>query len=100
MKYNDRTPLKEELENEIHFLYYKRNEFNEQKEFRISLPQLRIEYPEIYQIGSLLEIAYSVPLKYLKDGIIIANNDDFQCLKKRCEEIRFGVGSDSEFSDL
>ena len=43
--------------------YYKRNEFDEQKEFRISLPQLRIEHQEIYQIGSLLDIAYLVPLK-------------------------------------
>lgn len=99
IKYIDRTPLKEELENDIHFLYYKRNEFDEQKEFRIFLPQLRIEHPEIYQIWSLLDIAYLVPLKCLKKGIIIANNDDdFQYLKRKCEKNGIMVGNDSQFN--
>lgn len=100
VKYTDSTPLEDEIENQIHCLYYKRTAFKEQNEFRIALPKLRIEKPEIYQVGSLLDIAYCLPLKHLKHGVIIANNDsDFQCLKKRCQETGFGVGESSKFID-
>jgi hypothetical protein len=100
VKYTDRTPTEDELSNDIHCLYYKREKYKEQNEFRIALPLLRIDKPEIYQIGSLLEIAYCVPLKFLKYGIIIAEDEDtFQCLKKRCESLGFGVGDGNEFVD-
>lgn len=100
VKYTDRTPTEDELSNDIHCLYYKREKYKEQNEFRIALPMLRIDKPEIYQIGSLSEIAYCVPLKFLKHGIIIAEDEDtFQCLKKRCESLGFGVGDGSEFVD-
>lgn len=98
VKYTDITPLEDELENQIHYLYYKRTAFKEQNKFRIALPKLRIKKPEIYQVGSLLDIAYCLPLKHLKHGVIIANNDsDFQCLKKRCQEVGFYVGESSKF---
>ena len=72
----------------------------EQNEFRISLPKLRIEQPEIYQVGSLLDIAYCLPLRHLKHGVIIANNDaDFEYLKTRCQESGFSVGDSSRFTD-
>lgn len=101
VKYTDRTPLKEELENDIHCLYYKRNEFKEQKEFRISLPRLRIDYPINYQIGSLLKIAYSVPIKCLRYGTIIADNhNDFQRLKGECEKLGYKIGDVHHFSGL
>ena len=100
VKYTDCTPSVDELENQIHCLYYKRTAFKEQNEFRIALPKLRIEQPEVYQIGSLLNLAYCLPLKHLKYGVIIANNDsDFECLKKRCQEAGFGVGDSSNFTD-
>ena len=100
VKYTDCTPSVDELENQIHCLYYKRTAFKEQNEFRIALPKLRIEQPEVYQIGSLLNLAYCLPLKHLKYGVIIANNDsDFECLKKRCQEAGFGVGVSSNFTD-
>lgn len=101
VKYTDRTPLEDELTNDIHCLYYKREEYKAQNEFRIVLPKLRIEKPEIYRIGSLLDIAYCVPLKHLKHGVIIASNDDeFQCLKKHCEKLGLGVGDSSKFFDV
>lgn len=60
-----------------------------------------VDKPEIYQMGSLSDIAYCVPLKYLKYGIIIANNDaDYQCLKKRCETLGFEVGNHAECIDI
>lgn len=100
VKYTDRTPLEDELPNDIHCLYYKREEYKEQNEFRIALPKIRIDKPEIYEVGSLSDIAYFVPLKYLKYGIIIAdNNDDYQLLKKRCEDLGFGVGNHTEHED-
>ena len=100
VKYTDRTPTEDELSNDIHCLYYKREEYKEQNEFRIALPQLRINKPETYQVGSLSEIAYCVPLKFLKYGIIMAEDEDtFQCLKKRCEALGFGVGDGHEFVD-
>lgn len=95
VKYTDKTPHEDELSNDIHCLYYKRKAYKEQKEFRIALPKLRIESPEVYKMGSLLDVAYCVPLKQLKHGVIIAdNNDDYQCLKERCEKLGFGVADD------
>lgn len=100
VKYTDSTPSVDDLKNQIHCLYYKRTAFKEQNEFRIALPKLKIKEPEIYQIGSLLNIAYCLPLRHLKHGVIIANNDaDFECLKTRCQEAGFGVGDCSKFTD-
>lgn len=100
VKYTDRTPTEDELSNNIHCLYYKREEYKEQNEFRIALPLLRIDKPEIYQIGTLSEIAYCVPLKFLKHGIIMAEDEEtFQCLKKRCESLGFSVGKGNGFID-
>lgn len=98
VKYSDRTPLQEELTNDIHCLYYKREEYREQNEFRIALPQLQIDRPEIYQIGSLSKVAYCVPLKHLKHGVIMAENEEyFQLLKQRCEALGYGVDEGFDF---
>ena len=100
VKYTERTPFEDELSNDIHCLYYKREKYKEQNEFRIALPQLRIDRPEVYQIGSLSDIAYCVPLKYLKYGIIVADDEDkFQLLRKHCEILGFSVGGGYEFVD-
>lgn len=99
VRYTNGTPSEDELHNGIHFLYYKRADYKEQKEFRITLPTLRINNPELYEIGSLSDIAYCVPLKHLKYGKIIVDNEtDFQRLKEHCEKLGFGVCDGSEFS--
>ena len=85
-------------EDDIHCLYYKREEYREQNEFRIALPQLRIDRPAIYQIGSLSKVAYCVPLMHLKHGVIMAENEEnFQLLKQRCEALGYGVGDGFDF---
>ena len=61
--YIDVTPSKSEIDNQIHPLFYKRKIFEQQKEFRIALPQLRINDAQNYNIGSIEDIAYQVPLK-------------------------------------
>lgn len=99
--YAERTPFEDEIKNGIHCLYYKRERHREQNEFRISLPQLQIEKPKIYQIGSLLDIAYCLPLRCLKHGVIIADNDnDFQALKRSCTDAGLGIGDRSRFFDI
>lgn len=100
VQYTDETPVEDEIINQIHFLYYKRLEYKEQNEFRIALPKLQIDKPEIYKFGTLLDIAYCLPLKCLNHGVIIANNDaDFQYLKEHCIKSGFGVGESSNFVD-
>ncbi len=97
VKYVDKTPCEDELTNQIHCLYYKRKEFEAQNEFRIALPKLRIEKPEIYKVGSLVDIAYCVPIKCLKHGIVVANNDaDFQALKNGCTKSGYRIGNYDE----
>lgn len=92
--YTDVTPTESEIENQIHILFYKRKMFEQQKEFRIALPKLRIEEAHNYQIGSMEDIAYCIPLRALKHGIIIAENDEiFQQIKNDCEKSDFGIGS-------
>ena len=92
VKYTDSTPSQDELKNQIHCLYYKRTAFKEQNEFRIALPKIQINKPEIYQIGSLLDIAYCLPIKQLKHGVILAdNNKDFELLKNNCNKSGYGV---------
>lgn len=91
--YTDITPSESEIENQIHPLFYKRKIFEQQKEFRIALPQLRIDDAQNYNIGSIEDIAYQVPLKVLKHGFILAENDDvFEEIKANCERSGFGVG--------
>lgn len=92
--YTDTTPSESDIENQIHPLFYKRKMFEQQKEFRIALPQLRIEEAQNYNIGSIEDIACCVPLRVLKHGVIIAeNNDIFEEIKANCERSGFGVGS-------
>lgn len=92
--YTDTTPSESDIENQIHPLFYKRKMFEQQKEFRIALPQLRIDEAQNYNIGSIEDIAYCVPLRMLKHGIIIAENDDvFEEIKANYERNGFGVGS-------
>ena len=96
--YTDSTPCEEDIKNRIRYLYYKREQYKDQNEFRISLPQINIESPEIYRIGSLLDIAYCLPLKCLKTGVIIADNDDdFSNLKRRCLDAGYNVGEKERF---
>ena len=101
IKYTDRTPLENELDNVIHYLFYKRKIYEEQKEFRIALPKLQLEQAQNFEFGSLLDVAYCVPLETLKCGIFIADcKDGFQKLKTKYEENNFGVGNLRHFSDL
>lgn len=91
--YTDTTPSESDIENQIHPLFYKRKLFEQQKEFRIALPQLRIDEAQNYNIGSIEDIAYCVPLRVLKHGIIIAENDDiFEEIKDNCKHSGFMVG--------
>lgn len=71
IKYVDCTMSESEVETFLHCLYYKRKIFGEQKEFRICLPELSIEEPKIYNIGPLADIAFLIPLKKLKNGIVL-----------------------------
>lgn len=90
--YTDVTPSESEIDNQIHPLFYKRKIFEQQKEFRIALPRLRIDEAQNYNIGSIEDIAYRVPLKVLKHGFIFAENDDiFEKIKADCEQNGFVV---------
>lgn len=96
VKYVDSTPCPDELENQIHSLYYKRRQFESQNEFRIALPKLQIDSPKVYEIGSLMHIAYLVPIKCLKYGTIIANTKEcFERLRKRCTDLGYKVGDNA-----
>ena len=98
--YTDTTPSESDIENQIHPLFYKRKIFEQQKEFRIALPQLRIDEAQNYRIGSIEDIAYCVPLKVLRHGIIIAeNNDIFEEIRANCERSGLGVGDKSSLRD-
>lgn len=92
VKYTERTPMESELDNGIHFLFYKRKIYEVQKEFRIALPGLQVEQAQNFEVGSMLDIAYCVPLKTLKHGIIIADGEENFCrIKDKCEKQGFGV---------
>lgn len=87
IKYTDITLSESEIENPIHFLFYKRKMYEQQKEFRIVLPKLMIEEPQNYQIGPITDIAYRIPLEYLEKGIIVAENQDvLEEIKKNHEK--------------
>lgn len=94
IKYTDITLSESEIENPIHFLFYKRKMYKQQKEFRIALPKLMIEEPQNYQIGSITDIAYCVRLKDLEKGIIVAENDDILEKIKKNHEKRCYYNSD------
>lgn len=98
--YTDVTPTEIEIENQIHLLFYKRKKYEQQKEFRIALPQLRKDEAQNYNIGSIEDIAYCVPLSVLKHGIIIAETEDiFEEIKANCEQRGFRVGKEDTLSD-
>lgn len=101
VKYTDRTPLESELDNGIHYLFYKRKIYEEQKEFRIALPKLQLDQAQNFEFGSLLDVAYCVPLETLKYGIIIADGEEnFQKIKAKCEEKNWGVSDLQHFFDI
>lgn len=101
VKYTDRTPLETEVENMAQCLYYKRREFAEQKEFRISLPDEQIKKAENYVFGSLLDVAYSVPLNILKKGFIIAENEaELERIKRRYDGTKLEFGECKKFYDV
>ena len=90
--YTDVTPSEDDIVNQIHLLFYKRKTFEQQKEFRIALLKLRIEEAKNYNIGSIEDIAYCIPLKFLEHGIVISNTEEsFEEIKKNCEYSGFRV---------
>lgn len=96
--YTDTTPSECEIDNLIYMLFYKRKKYENQKEFRIALSQLRLDEAKNYYIGSISDIAYCVPLKVLKQGIVIAENDDvLQKLKTYCNENGYKIGEAKQF---
>ena len=101
VEYVNTTPSETEVNDMIRYLYYKRKEFAEQKEFRISLPTEQIEKPENYNFGSLLDVAYCVPLKAFKNGLIIAENqDEFQRIKNSFENRGMKIKEERMFYDV
>lgn len=93
IKYTEITLSESEIENPIHFLFYKRKLYEQQKEFRIALPNLMIEESHNYQIGPITDIAYCMPLKYLEKGIIVAENQDILEELKKSHEKRCCINS-------
>ena len=56
------------------------------------MPKLRIEEAKNYNIGSIEDIAYCIPLKFLEHGIVISNTEEsFEEIKKNCEYSGFRV---------
>jgi hypothetical protein len=99
--YCDRTPSEGEIENTIHYLFYKRTKYSEQREFRIALPALSWDKADNINIGSILDIAYSVPLDSLKYGIVIAESKEkFDELSKILEsQLKMKIGESHHLFD-
>lgn len=70
------TPTETEETNHLHFLFYKRINYKNQKEFRIALPDIQVENPVNINIGSISDIAFEVPMSKLKNGIILATSKE------------------------
>ena len=70
---------------------HKRKQFEEQKEFRIILPEMKLYDSTNLKIDSLVDCAYLVPLTTLKKGILIAESKEkYNQLLKKHSNIEFG----------
>lgn len=99
IQYTDKTPNDFEIENKFQTLFYKRRQFEEQKEFRIIFPKIKLDDSTSFQITSLEDCAYLVPLNALKKGILIADSKEkYNQLLKKHSNIEFGAPS--HFSDF
>ena len=91
IQYTDETPNDFEIENKLQTLFYKRKQFEEQKEFRIILPEMKLYDSTNLKIDSLVDCAYLVPLTTLKKGILIAESKEkYNQLLKKHSNIEFG----------
>lgn len=91
IQYTDETPNDFEIENKLQTLFYKRKQFEEQKEFRIILPEIKLDDSTSIQITSLEDCAYLVPLTVLKKGILIADSiENFNQLSNKHSNMKFG----------
>lgn len=89
--YTDQSPTEFDIDNQIHSLYYKRQEYSSQREFRIVLMDDLIDEPKFITIGPITDIAHIVPINLLKKGIIAKNNEIISKLQKFCEKQGYGV---------
>lgn len=90
IQYTDETPNDFEIENKLQTLFYKRKQFEEQKEFRIILPEMKLSDSTNLKIDSLGDCAYLVPLTALKKGILIADSrEKYNQLLKKHSNMKF-----------
>ena len=90
IQYTDETPNDFEIENKLQTLFYKRKQFQEQKEFRIILPEMKLSDSTNLKIDSLGDCAYLVPLTALKKGILIADSrEKYNQLLKKHSNMKF-----------
>lgn len=72
--YTNATPFETEITNKIHYLYYKKEAYSYQNEFRISIVEEQIDVGYEFEIGSILEYSIMVPVEALRKGVLIAES--------------------------
>lgn len=72
--YKNSTPSENDISNKIHYLFYKKENYSYQAEFRIAFIEEQKEKGYEFEIGSILEYSLLVPLDSLRKGLLIAES--------------------------